>query len=191
MDVTVRVPSVENQSLRRLARSEYDQLVMAGVFRDERVELVFGQVVAMSPTDPAHSESTWIIADELRRQLSGRARVNSQAPFAASDDSEPEPDIYVTPSARYWKEHPTRAFLIVEVARTSLTYDRNEKAVLYGLSEVDEYWIVDQVHGLVEIRRDRQNGIWRSITTHRRGDTIAMLAFPDVELAVSEILPPT
>lgn len=181
---------IRNQPLRRYTRVEYDDLVAKGAFLNERVELIFGQVVEMSPIDPSHVESTAQVHELLLFALRGRARVFCQAPIAATDDSEPEPDVYVTPLGKYWREHASRAHLIVEVAKSSLAYDRSEKAMLYGISEVDEYWIVDLVHDLVEVRRDRDAGVWRTITTYRRGDTLQMLAFPDVTLAVIEILPP-
>lgn len=181
---------ITNQPLRKLKRVEYEKLVAQGVFERERVELTFGMVVAMSPIDPSHSRSTTRIARSLTIALQDRAEVLCQQPLAATDDSEPEPDIYVTPLGDYWHEHPSRAYLVVEVASSSLRYDRSEKALLYSISEVDEYWIVDLVNGLVEVRRERDRGTWRSIATYRRGDTVHMLAFPDVGIAVSEILPP-
>jgi Uma2 family endonuclease len=116
--------------------------------------------------------------------------VKSQNPFAASDISEPEPDVFVVPSGDYWREHPARAFLIIEVARSSLPRDQGPKLALYGLAEVDEYWIVNHVDGVVEVYRDRHVGEWRARSIYRRGETIAMAAFPDVEVAVSAVLPP-
>lgn len=185
-----QAPPIEHQPIRRMKRAEYDLLVKEGVFGDERVELIFGQVVAMSPIDPAHNESVDRINERLVLALAGRARVRPQSSFAATDDSEPEPDIYVTPLGEYWREHPSHAYLVIEVARSSLAYDRGEKSFLYGISQVDEYWIVDHVNGVVEVRRDRHEGTWRTITTHRRGETISPLAFPDVVIAVADILPP-
>jgi len=181
---------ITNQPLRRLTRVEYDKLVEQGAFNDERVELMFGLVVQMSPIDPSHTESTGTLMRRLVLALEGRAKVQCQMPIAATDDSEPEPDVYVTPLGANWHEHPSRALLVIEVARSSLAYDRGEKSFLYGISEVDEYWIVDLVHGLVEVRRERDGGTWRSITTFRRGDKISMLAFPDVSVDVSAVLPP-
>jgi Uma2 family endonuclease len=181
---------ITNQPLRRLTRVEYDKLVEQGAFNDERVELMFGLVVQMSPIDPSHTESTGRLHRFLTLALGDRAVLRCQAPIAATEDSEPEPDIYVTPIGDYWRAHPSRAFLVIEVARSSLAYDRGEKAFLYGISQVDEYWIVDLVHGLIEVRRERDSGTWRSIRTFRRGDKIPMLAFPDVTIDVSEYLPP-
>jgi len=178
------------ESIRALKRVEYDKLVELGCFHDERVELVFGWVVEMSPIGTEHNESTERVSRMLMRQLGDHARVRSQASFAATDDSEPEPDVFVFPHDDYWHKHPDHAYLIVEIAQSSLRWDRNTKSLLYGISQVDEYWIVNLVDGQVEIYRDRVDGAWKTVTVHRRGETIAMLAFPDVKIPVSEILPP-
>src|SRR5919106_856627 len=84
--------------IRPLKRVEYERLAADGCFEDEKVELLFGVVVPMAPIDPAHSESTEVIGELLRRKLGKRARVRSQNPFAASDISEPEPDVFVIPN---------------------------------------------------------------------------------------------
>jgi Uma2 family endonuclease len=174
---------------RPMKRVEYDLLVAEGYFKDERVELLFGMVVPMAPIDPAHCESVDRIEKMLIRQLGDRARVRCQSSFAASVDSEPEPDVYVMPDGDYWNEHPARAFLIVEVARSSLRLDR-AKRLIYQKAEVDEYWIVNHSDGCVEVYRDRRDGAWLSLTKYFRGETVRPLAFPDVAIAVDEILPP-
>ena len=188
------LPSHPRSSLslpvRPLKRVEYEKLAAEGFFKDERVELVFGVVVAMTPIDPAHGESVDRLDDILRRQLAGRARVRCQGAFAATEDSEPQPDIYVFPNGDYWDAQPDRAYLVIEVARSSLDYDRDTKSLLYGVSQVDEYWIVNHAEDVIEVYRDRHDGRWRTMTTHRRGDTIAMVGFPDVQIAVTDVLPP-
>ncbi len=176
--------------IRPLKRVEYERLAADGYFEDEKVELLFGVVVPMAPIDASHSESTEVIREMIRRKLGDRARVRSQNPFAASDISEPEPDVFVVPNGDYWREHPTRAFLVVEVARSSLLTDQGAKLALYARADVDEYWIVNQVDGVVEVYRDRHGGEWRSRSTHRRGEAIAMAVFPDVKVAVADVLPP-
>lgn len=188
------LPSHPRSSLslpvRPLKRVEYEKLAAEGFFKDERVELVFGVVVAMTPIDPAHGESVDRLDDMLRRQLAGRARVRCQGAFAATEDSEPQPDIYVFPNGDYWDAQPDRAYLVIEVARSSLDYDRDTKSLLYGVSQVDEYWIVNHAEDVIEVYRDRHDGRWRTMTTHRRGETIAMVGFPDVQIAVTDVLPP-
>jgi Uma2 family endonuclease len=180
-----------HQPVRALKRVEYDRLAKLGFFEHEKVELLFGMVIEMTPIDRAHVLSTYRIREALVSRLGDRAMVLEGSPFAASDISEPEPDVMVTKRQDHeWSEHPRQAFLVVEVARSSLAKDKGPKAMLYGLAEVDEYWIVDHESAVVEVYRDRHEGNWRTKTTHFRGDTIAMRAFPDVAVSVTEILPP-
>lgn len=183
-------PDLAHQPIRPMKRVEYERLAFEGFFEDEKVELLFGVVVEMTPIDPAHPESIYHVRRSLERRIGDRAKVRTQDPFAASDISEPEPDIVVVPNIDYWKAHPSHAYLVVEVARSSLDRDQGLKARLYGLAEVDEYWIVNHVDEVVEVYRDARRGKWRSMVTYKRGDTISMLAFPDVSIAVSEVLPP-
>jgi Uma2 family endonuclease len=182
--------SIPPESIRPLKRAEYDKLVELGYFRRERVELVFGTVVKMSPIGDEHRESTYRVRRYIERQLGERAVVYDQGSFAATDDSQPEPDVFIVPNDDYWHKRPDHAYLIVEVAQSSLRWDRDIKSLLYGISQVDEYWIVNLVENVVEVYRDRVDGTFRTRTTHGRGETIAMRAFPDVTIAVSEILPP-
>lgn len=188
------VPDVSifaNQPIRRMTRAEYHQLGNAGFFGEEKVELLFGVVVPKMAIDQAHIHSTYIVRSLLERALGDRATVYSPSVFAASDISEPEPDLMVVPpSAASWTEHPSSAYLVVEIARSSVVRDQGVKALLYGLSEVEEYWIVNHVDEVVEVYRDRHEGEWRTKTVHGRGERVAMLRFPDVEIAVSDILPP-
>lgn len=183
-------PDLGSEHFRPLKRTEYNRLGAEGFFKDERVELLFGVVYEMAPIDPAHQESSYQVRRRIELAIGARAVVRDSNPFAASDISEPLPDVLVVPAGTYWKEHPSHAHLIVEVARSSLRRDRGLKVRLYGLAQVDEYWIVNHVDDIVEVYRDPHDGRWSSMTTYKRGDTITMLAFPDVRIAVSEVLPP-
>lgn len=190
-DVNIEPGAIEREWIRPLRRTEYEQLAAAGAFEDERVELLFGQLVVMSPTDPTHDTSVMVLNRLLVRALGERAWVRPQCSFAASDESEPLPDLVVCADASYWREHPTRAQLVVEVARSSLRKDRKVKAPLYAGASVDEYWIVDLEGGCLLVLRDSDGeGDWRSRQTLHRGETVSPLAFPDVVIAVADILPP-
>lgn len=187
---TIDLSQLEGEPLRPMRRVEYDRLASEGFFDDERVELLFGFVVKMPPIDPAHSQSTALVGDLLRPQLRDRAHIRTQAPFAASEWSEPEPDVFVVPPSTYWTAHPEQAYLVVEVSRSSLRRDRGLKAKLYALANVEEYWIVDHVHERIEVLREPRDGVWTVEMTVQRGDTITMARFPDVQLAVDDVLPP-
>jgi Uma2 family endonuclease len=184
------LPPEPRVPMRPMKRVEYERLVAEGFFENENVELLFGVMVEMAPIDPAHCESTYEVHDSLKRLVGARAKVLCQMPFAASEISEPQPDVFVVPNVRYWNEHPTHAFLVVEVSRSSLSHDRGIKAKVYGYARVDEYWVVNHVDQCVEVYRDARDGEWRSRSTHERGETITMLAFPDVAIAVNDVLPP-
>ncbi len=190
MEMTSPMDMMGNEPIRSLRRAEYDQLVATGCFEDERVELLFGLVVPMAPNSPPHAESTDEVRDALSRVLGQRARVLSQRPFAASDISEPEPDVFVVPTGQYRTEHPTRAYLVVEVSQSSLSRDRGLKAKLYGMSQVDEYWIVNLVQGVVEVYRDPDGGTWQTKMTYLRDAVLTLASIPGVEIAVSDLLPP-
>jgi Uma2 family endonuclease len=174
---------------RGLKRREFDALVAQGCFDDERVELLYGMVVPMSPIDPAHREAVTRLQELLIEQLRTRARVRIQSLFAATDDSDPEPDVSVIPNRRFWQELPDHAFLVVEVARTSLRRDR-AKQYLYAKGNVDEYWVVNHAEACIVVFRDARDGAWQTKTTHGRGEVLSPLAFPDVRIPVDEILPP-
>ena len=178
-----------DRRLRPMKRVEYERLASEGFFEDERVELLYGMVVPMAPIDQAHVESVAHVHERLLRSLLDRARVYCQAPFAASDYSEPEPDVFVVPPGTYWTEHHSKAWLVVEVSKSSLRRDRAKRSI-YVRADVDEYWIVNQVDSCVEVYRDRRDGAWQSLTKHFRGASVSPLAFPEVQIPVAEILPP-
>ena len=188
--VSIDPSLIANERIRPLKREEYDRLVAAGSFEDEQVELLFGVVVEMAPIGPPHSESVNRLDRILGKMLGDRACVRCQASLAASEISEPQPDVFVVANGDYWHEHPRKALLVIEVASSSLRRDRGIKSMLYATSEVDEYWIVDLDHGTIEVRRDRVDGNWTNVQTFRRGERVAMLAFPDVAIDVSEVVPP-
>ena len=192
MEMTTPDASIfANEPIRRMTRAEYHRLGEAGFFGEEKVELLFGVVVEMTPIDQAHIHSTYLVRRLLERALGDRAIVYSPSVFAASEISEPEPDLMVVPPGdTSWTDHPSSAYLVIEVARSSVSRDQRIKAMLYGMSDVEEYWIVNHVDEVVEVCRDPDAGTWRTKIVRGRGERIAMLRFPDVEIAVSDILPP-
>lgn len=130
------------------------------------------------------SRITELMIDALRP----RASVRPQCSFAALEDSEPVPDLTVVPRGRYNKEHPTRALLVIEIARTSLRRDRKLKMSLYARSKVDEYWIVNLVDDCLEVQRKAKKGVWTDCSVLKRSDTVTLVAFPDISFRVDDLL---
>jgi Uma2 family endonuclease len=175
---------------RPLRRSEYDQLVALGAFEGERVELLRGVIVRMSPHGPGHDAPLDRLTELLIVALGVRAKVRVQSAFVAADDSEPAPDLCVVPRREYDAAHPDRAFLIIEVAASSLSKDRNVKAPLYAESGVPEYWIVNLSARSIEVHSEPEADGYRSVQAFHNGALIQLRQFPDVFVKVDDVLLP-
>jgi Uma2 family endonuclease len=181
---------IEPQRFRPLSRKEYDQLVELGGFdEDDRFELLRGWLVTMTPQSSPHADVTRRLDRSLNGALGDRAIVSCQFPFAATDDSEPEPDIAVVPVRDYADGHPTEAFLIIEVAYASVKIDLGVKPSVYAEAAVPEYWVVNLPDDAIEVFTDPTPDGYRGHRRAVRGERIRLLAFPDVELDVDAILP--
>jgi Uma2 family endonuclease len=173
---------------RRIRRSEYLELAELGAFDDERVELLYGVIVEMSPPDsPQHSSPIQVLNERLVLKLAGRASVRTQLPYACDDESQPVPDFAVVPVGRYWDDHPQHAHCIIEVALSSLRKDRLVKAPLYAASRVSEYWIADVSGRCFHVFRNSNGSAYESETRYDMGDSVALEAFPDVVITVADV----
>jgi Uma2 family endonuclease len=178
------------ERLRPLSRIEFDQLAEMGAFENERVELLRGAIVVMTPPDPPHSHAVMWMQDLLARYLGERVMVSCQNPLAISDYSEPQPDIAVLPRRDYSAHHPTWAHLLVEVADSSLRKDRRVKREIYAEGGVPEYWIVNLVERVVEVYREPVDGHYTREERIGPGGVLRPAEFPDVEIPVDTIIPP-
>jgi Uma2 family endonuclease len=172
-----------------LTRDEYEDLVRRGVLADAKVELLYGRIVSMSPIGGPHRYSVRRLNEILMAAFKGRANIEIQSSFRTPKESEPEPDAIIVPLGDYLDAPPERAWLLVEVADTSLKKDR-EKARLYALAGVVEYWIVNLNDEVIEVYREPRGESFAKLTTHGRGEVIRLAAFEDVAIAVSDVLPP-
>ena len=179
-------------------RSEYERLVDLGLFHDKPVELIGGQLVVAEPQGSYHANAISVTDDALRAILPRGWLVRSQMPVALDEESEPEPDIAVVQGSRadLWNAHPARLSLAVEVAESSLDFDRNEKGSLYARAGITDYWIVNLVDRVVEVYRDPAPDAaalygwrYRSLEVLRASDSITLLAIPSARAAVSDLLP--
>lgn len=165
-------------------------MVDAGLFRGERVELWRGVIVEMSPQKSPHASAVQALTKAFVLALAPdeRAEVRVQLPFALSDDSEPEPDIAAVPFSEYRDAHPDKAFLIIEVADSSVDDDRGFKAREYAIAGVPEYWVVNIPDDVIEVHTDIVGGRYTRITPYRHGQTISPVAFADVSIRVDDVL---
>jgi len=174
--------------VRPLRRVEYDQLVALGAFQNERIELLEGALVQMSPIGPPHDSTVQKLNELLVLAFHGRASVRCQSSFAALEFSEPQPDFTVVPRGDYATDHPHTAYLVIEVADSSLALDRGKKLRLYASCAVPEYWVVNLPECCIEVYTSPSAGAYEQLERYVRGEVIRPLAFSDVSFAVSEII---
>jgi len=180
---------IDPEKPRRIARAEFNRMVAMGFFEGERVELLHGVIIAMTPpNDPPHASPVQLLAELLILGLVRSATVRVQLPLIAVDESEPEPDIAVVPRGDYDQAHPDRAHLVVEVADSSLRKDRLVKGPLYAASGFEEYWLVNIATKVVEVHRSPTGDRWGSVTVHGRDATIHPVAFPALAIPVADFL---
>lgn len=177
----------------RVNRIEYDRLGELGFFASKRVQLINGQVIEMSPMGSPHATSVSLCLEFVKRIVGDGFLIRSQMPLVLGDWSEPEPDLAVIKgSVRDFEEkHPTCAELVIEVADSSLTLDRDMKSVLYAKAGVSEYWLVDMKGRCIHIFREPEisNGRYRQVMIFHEGESLSSLLNSTVVVAVSDLLP--
>ena len=146
----------------RWTREEYYRMAEAGLFDGRRVELVRGEVIEMTPQKSRHATGITLAYTALSAAFGGEYNVRIQLPLILGQDSDPEPDAaIVRGTARdYVDAHPQTATLVVEVADSSLEYDRTTKCALYAESGIPEYWIVNLVDRQLEVYRKPEGGAY-------------------------------
>jgi Uma2 family endonuclease len=177
----------------RFTVEEYEQMAEAGVVAsDVRLELLDGEVVEMSPIGSLHAACVKRLHLLLTEAIGRRAVIGVQDPTVVGSHSEAQPDI----SVLRWKDdfyaaaHPRSddVLLLVEVADTSVASDRRAKVPIYAVGGIAECWLVDLNAEVVEVYRRPVGGIYKERRDAARGETVCPTAFPDVTLAVDDIL---
>lgn len=179
---------VAPERIRPLSRKEYDRMVELGMFENERVELLRGMLVTMSPQGGPHATVCAWFTQRITLALGDMTyEVRPQLPFAADDCSEPEPDIAIARRNRSIREHPSEVLLLIEVSDSSLPKDRKLKLAIYAEAQVPEYWIVDLTTMSVEVHTEPTRDGYAKVHVLRDGNVLRPTQLPAVELAVADI----
>lgn len=178
---------------RRFTVDEYYKMAEAGILHeDDRVELIEGEIVQMSPIGSRHAACVMRLIQFFSQQGGQRVLVNAQNPIRLSDDTEPQPDIaLLRPRPDFYASShpgPEDILLVIEVADTSGPYDRQVKVPLYARSGIVETWLVDLPGGTIEVYRIPSPEGYRQIQIVRRGERLAPAALPDLELSADDFL---
>ncbi len=182
---------------RLFTRKEYHAMGKAGILGlRERVELLEGEIIVMSPIGNRHSACVLWLTEAFYEsgRLAGRAHIHTQNPVASSSISEPQPDLMLLAyrEDRYAFGHPRPqdVLLLVEVSDSSLRYDRNAKLRHYAEAGIPEVWIANLQDDRIESHTEPSPEGYGMSRIYEIGDTISPSAFPDLKIAVDDIIPP-
>jgi len=184
--------SLPDVSPRPFSVAEYHRMVDAGILtEDDRVELLEGVIVLMSPQKEPHAQAIEVLTEALVLKVSGRYRVRPQLPLTLGDSSEPEPDLAVVPLPEPGAPALNRraALLVIEVAGESLRKDRLAKSRIYARAGIPEYWIVNLEERCIEVSRDpdAEAGVYRASSKASPGDELRSSAVDGVAVTVADL----
>ncbi|MFH7027499.1 MAG: Uma2 family endonuclease [Heteroscytonema crispum UTEX LB 1556] len=182
-------------NLRMWTVEEYHRMAETGILNeDERVELLEGKIIWMSAKGTAHRSAVGITDYLLKNLLRNRAWIAIQDPIALNNASEPEPDIAVVKIDQlYYADHhptPREVYFIIEVADSSLKFDCETKGKAYAQAGIADYWVIDVVNRQLYVFREPNEEGYQSKVILAEDGMISPLQFPDLQIAVLEMLPP-
>jgi len=173
--------------------TEYHQMIDAGVLKeDDRVELLNGEIIEMSPIGPRHASHVDRLNDLLTAKLRKVAIIRVQSPILLSDYSEPQPDLTLLKRRAdfYVGGHPTPAdvHVVVEVSDSTVEKDRRAEIPSYSLAGIPETWLIDLVEDRIEVHSKPYNGIYQEVRIIQRGQKVVSNCLPQLKLKADEIL---
>jgi len=169
-----------------------------GAFDQKRVELIEGEIIEMSPMSSKHGMVIHRVQKVLERVFSDGYLVVAQTPLDLGDVSEPQPDVMICTGTEddYMDLPPTHALLVVEIADSSLRYDRGQKASLYAKAGIEDYWIINLKDGTLEVYRTpmatptqpHSHG-YKVVSSLKAQDYVSPLAAPEAQISVGALIP--
>lgn len=180
-------------------RAEFERMAEMGLFADEKLELIEGEIVEKMTQNEPHVITVYRTPRIFERVFpEADYMVRVQAPLNLGRHSQPEPDIAVVEGnwSVHLQGHPSTALLVIEVSDSTLDTDRTIKASLYARAGIADYWIINLPERIVEIHRDPSEMAdkplgfcYRSVQRFMPEQSITPLAAPDYSIAVADLLP--
>lgn len=171
---------------------QYEKMAEIGFLEaDERVELLGGEIIYMSPIGRRHAAFVSRLHQIFNDVLTKKIIIWEQNPVILDDYSEPQPDLVILKAkADFYESAKPIAedvFLLVEISDSTLAKDRNIKIPLYAKANIQEVWLVNLNEDTVEVYRHPIQDKYNSFNTYKLGNNLSILAFPDVEITVDQI----
>jgi Uma2 family endonuclease len=180
-------------NIRQITVTEYHQMAEMGIFHpEERLELISGQIIKMAAKGTTHEAAITRTQRIFNQRLGDKVLIRTQSPIKLDDYSEPEPDIaIVKTNALDYEDHhpqPSEIFLIIEIADSSLKYDREVKTSAYAKSGIIDYWVLDLNGRKLYVYRLPNAEGYQSESILGENLTISPLAFPECKITIKELL---
>lgn len=177
---------------RLISVKEYDEMIEHGILTSEdRVELLNGVIIEKMPKGTKHALLNDNLADLLKEKLGNRVYVRSQNPIVLDDYSEPEPDIVLAkpPREGYLERHPNPEdiLLVIEISDITLGRDRITKSLAYSKAGLQQYLVLNLQNETVEEYREPSEDGYQFKRTWRKGDSLKLEAFPEVEIKIDDL----
>jgi Uma2 family endonuclease len=190
---TVEVVMTVQLLRRKFTVEQYHKMLESGILtEDDRVELIRGEIIEMSPIETKHAACVNRLINLLVQLLGKRVIVAAQNPIRLNDNSEPQPDVallkprddfYATAHPR-----PQDIFLLIEVADSTIEYDLEEKIPLYAEANIIEVWLVDINEQIVKVYQQPTAAGYQIVQKFASGQNLSITAFPDVNISINKIL---
>lgn len=187
--VTSTVP--QPRRLRFTVDHYYKMIELGMIDNYEKSEIIDGEMVQKMTIGDRHAITVNWLTRFLVKTVPDSILVSVQNPLRLGEFDEPEPDFVLADLTKYdGKRHPRpeETLIVIEVADTSLRYDRNDKLPLYAAAGIPEVWIVNLPNNLIEVHQDPAIGIFQTTKIFRLGETVISNVMPDLVLRVDDIL---
>jgi Uma2 family endonuclease len=177
----------------RFTVDEYHKMGEAGIFdEDDRVELIDGEIIEMSPINPPHAWCVTRLNKLFVLGVGDEAIVNVQNPIYLDDGTEPQPDLSLLKPIDFSgsKNHPgpSDILLVVEVAESTLGSDRKHKVPRYARAGIPEVWLINVKKAAMEVYSEPEDGKYQSVRMVGPGQTITLTMLPDVSIQTDGFL---
>jgi Uma2 family endonuclease len=172
--------------------AEYERMGRAGIFSPEaRVELVYGEIVEMSPIGERHAASVNVLDETVRERLGRKVNVSVQNPVLLDDLSAPQPDLLILKRRDDFYRHahprPEDVLVVIEVSDSTLEFDRTVKMPLYAGAGIPEAWLVNLPAERIEVYSDPVGGEYQTVRSYARGERLQSPTLASLRLSVSKV----
>ncbi|MCJ8281139.1 MAG: Uma2 family endonuclease [Rivularia sp. ALOHA_DT_140] len=177
---------------RKFTVEQFHKMAESGILNeDDRVELIRGEIIEMAAIGLKHAACVNRLSNFLAWKLGSRVITSVQNPVELDDNSEPQPDVALLKSREDFyssaRPQPKDVYLIIEVADSTIKYDREVKIPLYAEEGVVEVWLVDINDECVEVYREPVNGVYQKVEKFARGESLVIQVLDDVSISFDEI----